>query len=317
MSIKITRGGILDTIQDAGRFGYRHLGINPGGVMDQYSASIANILVGNSWNEGVIELHFPSSTFLFERPAVIALTGADFTAQLDNKLLQRDTAIHVSENSILHFERSVSGARCYMAIAGELNIKPWLGSNSTNLKAKVGGLDGRRLMKDDRINFRKEINEITFQENKNIIHGEPDENPDEFLFIVGPEWEWLSTDAKEKFLTQDFFIQSQSDRMGYKMKSEPLDRSINQELVSSPVCFGTVQLLPDGQLVVLMADHQTTGGYPRIATVISAHHSKLAQKKAGDKITFRETDLAIASQLFFSQHQQLINLEKQIQNNSR
>lgn len=127
--------------------------------------------------------------------------------------------------------------------------------------------------------------------------------------LPGNEWERLTNESKENFTMTSFVITQQSDRMGYRLNNIPLHSMINDEVVSSAVSFGTIQLLPDGGLIVLMADHQTTGGYPRVAHVITAHHTKLAQMKAGDKIHFRMTDLATAEQLLIKQQQHLLQLQ--------
>jgi len=131
----------------------------------------------------------------------------------------------------------------------------------------------------------------------------------EIFVLPGNEWERLTTESKENFLMTSFVITNQSDRMGYRLNNIPLPVMSNEEIISSAVSFGTVQLLPDGKLIILMADHQTTGGYPRIAHVISAHHSKLAQMKAGDKIHFRLTDQQTAEELYIKQQHHLLQLQ--------
>ncbi len=123
--------------------------------------------------------------------------------------------------------------------------------------------------------------------------------------MPGNEWDWLTEESQKNFLNNKFIITPNSDRMGYRLSAELLNSKNNEELVSSAVCFGTVQLLPDGRLILLMSDHQTTGGYPRIAHVISAHHSRLAQLKPGDEIKFGMTDQATAESLLWKQQQHL------------
>jgi antagonist of KipI len=132
---------------------------------------------------------------------------------------------------------------------------------------------------------------------------------EQLMVLQGAEWEWLDKSSQEKFLKNPFFISHNSDRMGYRLASEPLHSSIKTELVSSAVSFGSIQLLPDGQLIILMADHQTTGGYPRLGNIISAHLPMLAQMKAGDKIRFNFTDHQAAESLLLKQQQHLLQLE--------
>ncbi|MBM3416013.1 MAG: biotin-dependent carboxyltransferase family protein [Bacteroidetes bacterium] len=312
MSIQIIKAGILDTVQDGGRFGYQHLGINPSGAMDKYAMYIANALVGNHPEEAVIEMHFPASVFLFGYPALIAISGADFSATINGDPVAHLHPVWVNKNDVLQFHRPVYGARAYLAIAGGLDISKWLGSYSTNLKAKAGGCHGRNLQKGDEILLCQSFPSTPGQSEFIVLPWKADDQrediPNEIWVLPGHEWHRLTTESKENFTMTSFVITQQSDRMGYRLNNIPLPAMTNEELVSSAVSFGTVQLLPDGKLIILMADHQTTGGYPRIAHAITAHHSKLAQRRAGDKIQFRITEQAIAENLYLQQQQHLQQL---------
>jgi antagonist of KipI len=209
-----------------------------------------------------------------------------------------------------------SGARAYLAIYGGFDIPQWLNSSATHLKAATGGFKGRALQKDDEIRIRTKV-DLSGILGKKEFETLPwkadddwgDHTTEEILVLPGNEWNRLTDKSKENFFDQLFQITTQSDRMGYRLKSDNLSTAINEEVVSSAVSFGTVQLLPEGQLIVLMADHQTTGGYPRIAHVISAHHSRMAQLKPGDQFNFRFTDQATAEELFIKQQQHLIQLQ--------
>jgi len=311
---------MLDTIQDQGRHGYQQVGINPTGVMDKYAATIANILVGNILNEAVIEMHFPAASILFEHSALIALSGADFNASINGIPVPNNHPVLVNKNTTLQFLSLKNKSRCYLAIKGGMKLSKWLNSYSTNLKAEAGGFAGRKLLKDDVIELNKKSDLNKNNEADPIATGfkilpwkaNEDfgiEATTDLLIIKGGEWEWLDVDSREKFLKNPFFISHNSDRMGYRLASEPLHSIINAELVSSAVSFGTIQLLPDGQLIILMADHQTTGGYPRLGNIISTHLPMLAQMKAGDKIRFNFTDLQVAESLILKQQQHLLQLE--------
>jgi len=299
-----------------GRYGGQHLGINPGGAMDKLSAQIANILVGNSTNEAVIELHFPAAAFFFEQPSLVAISGADFSASVNGEEIPCMRPALVSKYSILQFHRIENGARAYLAVHGGLDIQPWLNSFSTHLKAAAGGYKGRALQKDDEIAFRttSDLSLLLAKKEFEVLPWRADDdwgnnNTEEILVLPGNEWNRLNDKSKEKFFEQSFLITTHSDRMGYHLKSKSLSTITNEEVVSSSVSFGTVQLLPDGQLIVLMADHQTTGGYPRVAHVISAHHSRLAQMKPGEQFNFRFTDQQTAEELFIKQQQHLLQLQ--------
>lgn len=313
MSLRIIKTGMLDTIQDAGRFGCQHLGINPSGAMDQFAMQVTNFLVGNDRGEAVIEMHFPASVFLFTQPTLIALGGAHFSASINGEPIPLYHPIIVCKNDLLHFNNPHKGARAYLAIAGGLAIEKWLDSFSTNLKAGAGGFKGRNLRKDDEIFFRHSFNKHN-KENFTVLNWQADtnwskESNNDIYVLPGNEWNSLTSDAKENFTMSAFMITQQSDRMGYRLNNIPLPALTKEELVSSAVSFGTVQLLPDGKLIVLMADHQTTGGYPRIAHVITAHHSKLAQMKAGEKIQFHLTDQKTAEELLIKENKHLKQLE--------
>lgn len=316
MSLRILKAGILDSIQDMGRFGFQHQGINPTGAMDKFAASVANTLVGNTSTEAVLELHFPASDLLFDQPAIIALTGADFNATINGEPVPVNQPLLINKSSILQFHSRKEKARCYLAIHGGFNIGKWLNSFSTNLKAEAGGVEGRKLKKDDlieltsKLNFQKSISDDDFK----ILPWKTnqawdDDEGKEILILHGNEWDWLDKRSQQLLLSDSFAITGNSDRMGYRLKGELLQTISKEELVSSAICFGTIQLLPDGQLIILMADHQTTGGYPRVANIISAHLPRLAQMNAGEKINFRMTDQATAENLLIKQKLHLLQLQ--------
>lgn len=315
MSLRIIKAGILDTVQDLGRYGFQHLGINPGGVMDRFAAQAANMLVGNSADEAVIEIHFPSSIFLFGQEAMIALAGADFSASVNGDDIPLWQPVIIAKNSLLQFQKWKKGARCYVAIKEKLKIEKWLNSYSTNIKAAAGGFEGRSLQKDDVISFRETSDYNNFLHEKDFValswKAETiwnEKATDIIAIIPGNEWGLLTPGSKDKFLKQSFIVSSVADRMGYRLQGT-LKAKIEGELISSGVSFGTVQLLPNGELIILMADHQTTGGYPRIAHVVSAHLPLVAQKQTSDKISFRLSDQPEAEDYFLKQQQHLLQLQ--------
>lgn len=313
MSLRIIKAGIQDTIQDMGRYSHQHLGINPTGAMDKYAMQLANLLVGNKTDEAVIEMHFPASVFMFTLPALIALAGADFSASINGDPVPNLHPIIVCKNDVLQFHKPVNGSRAYLAVNGGFVLNKWMNSYSTHLKAKAGGFYGRIFQKEDELLMQKPISSPGKQNDFVVLPWLTDTNWDgyqkEILVLPGNEWERLTAESKENFLMTSFVITNQSDRMGYRLNNIPLPVMSNEEIISSAVSFGTVQLLPDGKLIILMADHQTTGGYPRVAHIISAHHSKLAQMKAGDKIHFKLTDQQTAEELFIKQQQHLLQLQ--------
>lgn len=314
MSLSVVKAGLLDTLQDMGRNHYGNLGINPGGVMDTYAAKVANMLVGNCGTEAVLEMHFPGPQILFEQNALIAVTGADFTPTLDDQPIPLWQPVVMRKNTLLHFPKLKKGARCYISIHGGFCVEKWLNSYSTNLKAGSGGLEGRPLRKGDSLTARESI--IYFaallQQDRNvrILPWRADAEktyhfPNEIFVIKGHEWNQLKETSQREFLESNFTVHPSSDRMGYLLKGADVDMVQKFDLISSAVSFGTVQLLPNGQLVILMADHQTTGGYPRLAHVVSAHLPKLAQLRTSDVLQFSVTDIPFAEKLLSDQEKEL------------
>jgi antagonist of KipI len=310
MSLEIIKKGMLDTLQDGGRFGYQHLGITTNGPMDQFSSQLANALVGNELSEGVMEICFPAAHVRFLSAAIVAITGADFEATIHGQRIPLNTPIAVSSGTELRFKNNRGGRFGYLAVRNGFQIEKWLGSASTNLKAKVGGL-GRALVKGDRLDFKQEfvVDETSIfpwsfplQKNDSVIR-----------CIEGNEFDWLTKLSQQQFYKQSFAISSTSDRMAYRLEGAALKQATKKELLSTVAHFGTIQLLPNGQLVCLMADHQTTGGYPRIAQVIAADLPTLAQQRPNDAISFQPVSLEDAEDLLLEQH----TLLKQIQYSCR
>lgn len=291
MSLKIIKAGILDTIQDAGRHGYRHLGINPSGAMDRFSAQLSNALLGKKLEAPVIEMHFPASVFLFQKATIACLSGAHFSATIRDQAVPVHQPFLVPENSLLQFKRAGSRSTCYLSLLHDLQVDEWLQSFSTNLKVVAGGWKGRKLERDDCIPFH-ENSDVDIHVTKKeiaILHWKaaaPLLNQ-EIACIKGKEWAWLTPQAQERFENVCFSISNLSDRMGYRLNGEALTVATNENMVSSAVDFGTIQLLPNGQLIILMADHQTTGGYPRLAHVSLTSLSSLAQSTPNAEIRFR------------------------------
>ena len=313
MSLQIIKAGLLDTIQDQGRYGYQHLGINPGGAMDRYSAQLANALLGKGFNSPVIEIHFPAPIVLFQTETIICITGADFTPAINNKKIPVNHPIAINKNTELHFEKKISGARCYLAMLHDVDLHEWLNSYSTNLIAAAGGFKGRALQKGDSLKFKNNFDCKYLAEGKDLVllpwTIESFSSKKEIRFIKGNEWNWLTDEAMKMFAKSNYKILNNSNRMGYRLQGNALKVKEEVQLISSGVTFGTMQLLPDGQLIVLMADHQTTGGYPRIGHVISADLPLLAQCNPGDEIKFSSAEIAVAEQEFIQQQRNLQQIQ--------
>jgi antagonist of KipI len=314
MSLLITRSGLLDTIQDGGRYGYQHLGINAGGVMDSIAMRVANMLTGNDPSEAVIEMYFPAAEIMFESTLLIALTGADFSATINGEEVPTLHPVMIREGSTLRFGKQQKGASIYLSVQGGFIADEWLNSYSTQLKVKAGGYYGRALQKNDRIQLKQKP-QYDFSEGDHFFEILPwqakttDFYTNTIRFVAGNEYDGLTEASKKQLTTGVFTISRESDRMGYRMQAEPLQLIESKEMISTAVTRGTIQLLPNGQLIILMADHQTSGGYPRPGHVISADISSLAQMRPGEKISLQQVSIADAENILLQQEMNLRQLQ--------
>ncbi|MCO6512832.1 MAG: biotin-dependent carboxyltransferase family protein [Aridibacter famidurans] len=291
MSLKIAKPGILDTVQDLGRTGYRELGVNPGGAADRNAVRILNTLLGNREGAAAIEMHFPAATIEFETDSVIAVGGAHFRPQLEGLSIPEWTSLPVKKGETLSFAGKKYGARLYLAVRGGIETEQWLGSASTNLFVKAGGAGGRRLEKGDvlRIGIENAFGPSGLRAGRTLT--------ERFLrrpvlrVTEGPENDLLTAFSANSFETEEFEVRPDSNRMGVRLEGPALHTVDDTDLVSSAVAPGTVQLLPDGSPLILGADSQTTGGYPRIARIVSADLSIAAQASPGDRVRFRVVSL--------------------------
>ena len=309
MAITITKSGILTTVQDLGRTGFRRFGINPSGPMDRAAFRIANIICGNLQNTPALELHFPAPELVFEKSSVFAVCGADFGPEVDGRPVGSWRPNFAPAGSKLSFSARRFGSRAYLAVSGGFAANRWLESAATNLRAKLGGFSGRSLMKDDRLEFavdgRGDCPE--FVVSPRLL---PFYSPFPTIRVIpGPEFGLLDERSKELLFESDFEVTRRSDRMGYRLSGPELSLREPYEMVSSAVSFGTIQLLPDGQLIVLMADHQTAGGYPRIAQIIPTDLPLAAQIQATGKIALHEVSHDHAESLFLEFEHDLKILE--------
>ena len=285
MSLLIRKPGILSTVQDLGRTGGRSFGINPTGVMDRSAARIVNTLLGNDGSTGLIEMHFPAAEIEFDSPTVFAIGGGDLKAELDGDPVSIWGTALAGKGSILKFRTKAGGTRAYFGVSNGFALEDWLGSSSTNLTAGIGGFAGRAFKAGDVIVCTSTDEYFPLTAGQSVVplyHRFPT-----LRVIAGPEFGLLTATSEQEFRKQGFSLTNDCNRMGFRLHGKPLHLLHRREMVSAGVNFGTIQLLPDGQLIVLMADHQTSGGYPRIANVISADLPILAQCGPGDGVSFR------------------------------
>src|SRR5688500_14874721 len=290
MSLIIRKPGILTTIQDLGRLGSRKFGINTNGPMDPAGARIINIALGNEENAAVLEMHSPAPEIEFSDETAFCLGGGDFSPELDESPVENWTVKTARKSQTLKFRNKVSGNRAYLAVRGGLKCNPWLGSRSTNLMAHVGGHDGRAIAADDILDCDGSTLQHSITIGRSLI---PHYSRFPTLRIIpGGEYELLTDESKTLLQADMFTLSSESNRMGSRLKGASLKLQHPKELVSSATNFGTVQLLPDGQMIILMADHQTAGGYPRIANIVTSDLPIAGQLGPGDRISFKVFTIA-------------------------
>lgn len=310
MGMRIIKAGLSDSFQDMGRNGFQHLGIQPSGVMDTIAAATANALLGNSLSEPVLEMHFPAATMLFETSTMISLAGADFGAQINGIDIALHQAILVPAQTELRFTKHHKGARVYVAVEEGFKIEKWLGSYSTSFLVNQGGFYGRNLKKNDLIDFNNpedlEIDTLTHLPWRASVSEFYTNNS--ISFIAGSEYHLLEKISQKTISTNPYKISKQSNRMGYRLEGQALLLSEKLACLSSAVNFGTIQLLPNAQLIVLMADHQTTGGYPRVGHVATTSLPSLAQASVGDYIQFELETIESAEINYLQQQQNLQQL---------
>lgn len=312
----IAKPGLLSSFQDDGRRKHLSQGINRGGAMDLLSLETGNILLGNSSFEAAMEIHFPGPEILFEEPCIFALTGADFGAELNHKELPPDRICSAETGDILKFTRKNSGERAYLCVSGGFKIPAWLGSKSAGYKE-----GNTRLKAGDIVRIKK-----TTVSDHDFVQGISREfrvfrKPvQKIRFVAGNEWDWLTADSSDHLQKGIYEITPNSDRMGYRLSGKKLELKEKSPLLSSAVSFGTIQLPPDGQMIVLMADAQTTGGYPRIGFVAAVDLPVLAQCSAGQSVTFEKISFEEAEGLLVLQHNEIQKLRASVnlkRNNTR
>jgi antagonist of KipI len=294
MSIQIIKQGIMDTLQDKGRYGFQHIGISPCGYLDYLSAQLSNVIVGNPKDAPIFELHFPASSFIFKEDQTICISGANFVPVLNDKNVAMNTAMQVYKNDTLHFMQPLLGKTCYLAIKGNIDSSSWLNSKSdfisqikTNDQFNIIVRDAEN-KKNSPLTDEKLESSIIDNIQKHIF------NSNEIRFIPGPQWNDLTTESISNILKQPFYTSLNSNRMGYKLKGPSLQLLEEKTYLSSAVTRGTMQLLPNGEVIILMANHQTIGGYANIGQIILVDLPKLVQHKSDTLFHLNLTNVATA-----------------------
>jgi antagonist of KipI len=317
MNVHVLTPGLLSSIQDAGRHGFRHLGVGSAGAMDAYSHAIANLLVGNPADAPALEITMAGPRLRIERATRIALCGAEIVARCDGRDLPGWRTIDLPAGSELTLGNCRRGARAYLAIAGGFTVPPLLGSSSTDLRGGFGGFAGRALVAGDRLatgDSSIDVNAIRIA--PWWIDPAPDldfGSPAIIRMLPGRD----RTSPPDAVFARAWRVAVASNRQGLRLEGDAVQPANADEKVSEPVAAGTVQLPPDGRPIVLLADAQTHGGYPRIGHAIVADRPRLAQLRPGDALRFVPCTTQQARRLHCEQRQRLARIAFAIGNRLR
>ena len=322
MTIEVLRPGLLSTLQDRGRFGYQRYGVVVDGAMDEISHRVANLLVGNDADDATLELTLQGPELLFAQECVIALAGAEMEMKSAGARIPMYRPVWIAAGARVKFGAARAGCRAYLSVAGGYAVAPVLGSRSTYLPGAIGGHEGRALHAGDvllvgqnaldRVESIRRANafgQCGFAAARWFVAPPVDLHGSSPMRVIpGRSWKIFGADARNAFLGTAFRIGAQSDRMGYRLEGAEPALAHRIDLISEATSFGSVQVPPDGKSIVLMADRQTTGGYPKIAEVIGADLPRLAQRRPGEVIRFEAIALDSAQALLLQQHAALSRL---------
>jgi biotin-dependent carboxylase-like uncharacterized protein len=284
--LHVLRPGLLTTVQDRGRWGYQAYGVPVAGAMDEVSHRLANALVGNGPDAATLEVTIVGPELEFEDQRAVAVAGARFELTVDGRSAPLDERVLVGRGSQLRFGRRTSGTRAYLAVEGGIDLPAVLGSRSTHVASRLGGLDGRPLARGDRLPLGGRTSRHSGRN--------PAPRPIEALLVggpsirilIGPNQESFTRDAVDVLRSSPYVVGVNSDRMGYRLEGPSLAPLRAGDIISEATPLGTLQVPPSGQPILLMADRHTAGGYPKIATVISADVHRAGQLGPGDQVSF-------------------------------
>jgi antagonist of KipI len=306
--IQVQEPGLFTTVQDLGREGFGPLGVSPSGAADPISLRLGNRLVGNAEGAAGLEMTLLGGTFLIQDGGLVALTGSDFGATLDGKPVELWTSFEARPGQVLRLGSTRSGARCYLCVQGGIEAKLFLGSASTHILSGLGGYDGRALRKGDVLKIGPASGDVR---NRRLSSRELKEvRPRKVLRVTpGPQSDWFPEASQRLFYASRYRIAEESNRMGIRLEGASVPESSGGKMISEGVSLGAVQV-PDGGLpIILFVEQQTTGGYPKIANVISADFPSLGQLRPRDEIQFERVTWETARSLLREQEEFLASEE--------
>ncbi|MAB49809.1 MAG: allophanate hydrolase [Flavobacteriaceae bacterium] len=277
--LKVLQPGFYSTIQDYGRFGYRDYGVPVSGVMDSYSAQFANALLGNTNEAALIEMTMVGGKFQFLEPTTIVVSGAFMNPKLNDMPIEQHKLIHIHSNDVLHFAQVEQGFRTYLAIKGGFESDVLLGSRSQYNPVT----SNNTIHKGELVPYQSFSS--LYVSNSKVKFDDSILKSNILDVFKGPEFDRLSEKQKQQIENGEFKVSKNNNRMAYQL--EPMVENDLEPILSAPVLPGTVQLTPNGNLIVLTRDCQTTGGYPRVLQLMESAINMLAQKTTGNTLKFR------------------------------
>ena len=304
---KVLRPGINTTYQDEGRFGLQHLGVVPGGCMDHKSFLIANALVGNNNKEGVLEFAYQGPLLkLVKGKTKIVISGSVYfqIVNSNNETINGECnrSYDLNEGDQIDILSTKESAYGYLAVEGGFDIKPFCNSVSVLVRAQIGPNEGKKINKDDKIFIKKNS-----KNKKNYTTNIFKESTDAIRVLKGPQYDYFSKGSQKDFFSANYEITNLTDRMGMRLEGPIIENIVNTNIRSEGITKGAIQVPADGQPIILLTDHPTIGGYPKIANVISADYDLLIQKTPGKKISFKYVELQEAEKIY---KEYLINISK-------
>ena len=298
--IQVQEPGLFTTVQDLGREGFGPQGVSASGAADAVSLRLGNRLVGNAEGAAGLEMTLLGGTFVFSDGAIVALTGADFGATVDGAQAALWTSMVVKPGQTLRLGPTRSGARCYLCVRGGIEVKPFLGSASTHILSGLGGHEGRSLRKGDMLkigpaNGAVPKRRLSANALKHVL-------PRKVLRVTpGPQSDWFPEAAQRMFYESRYRVAEESNRMGIRLEGGAVPEVAGGKMISEGVSLGAIQVPDGGQPIILFVEQQTTGGYPKIANVVSADFHCLGQLRPRDEIRFERVDWAAARSLLREQ----------------
>lgn len=308
-SMRIISPGPLSTVQDGGRIGYQSLGFTVGGAADADSMHTANILCKNKPDEAVIEMTLFGLTAQFSCDTVIALSGADVSPVVNGVPVEMNRAIFLYAGSYLYCSAAKNGVRAYLAVSGGFDIPDVMGSKSTSLKLRIGGYMGRRLAAGDVISLARETAPFTDMNDRVLPSAHFGSNVT-LRCVAGPQNDMFTDGALKTFFTAEYTVSASSDRMGIRLDGPALESVGGTDIISDGIALGSIQVPSDGKPILLIADHQTTGGYAKIATVISSDIPLAGQLSPGNTVRFSEISVEEAQEIAIQRKRQLESLQR-------